>query len=110
MSNKSTFEFLSNLLPKEIAQQSSRATTVMYVIGLLCVLKWSFRSVRFLYRLLLRPSVNLIQRYGANSWAVVTGASDGNSADGFDSSMMWEGVYTLTLSEYIVTLLLLNLG
>lgn len=35
------------------------------------------RSLSFIYKQWLRPRYNLIQRYGEDSWAVITGSTNG---------------------------------
>lgn len=52
------------------------STFITYLTYLL-ILKQSFRFLYFLYRKLLRPRKDLIERYGKDTWALVTAGSDG---------------------------------
>ena len=36
-----------------------------------------FRSLSFIYKQWLRPRYNLVKRYGEDSWAVITGSTNG---------------------------------
>ena len=50
---------------------------IFQAIGLVVVARKILRSLQAIYRAFLRRRRNLLQRYGKNSWALVTGASDG---------------------------------
>ena len=45
-------------------------------VGLIFVIRWICRTIVFLNRMFLGTPVT-VERYGKDSWAVITGASDG---------------------------------
>jgi len=54
-----------------------KTTNTLTVIGLLLVLKKIINIISTIYKNILRRRRNFIKRYGAGSWALVTGSSDG---------------------------------
>lgn len=50
---------------------------LLSLIGVLVVLSKFYRVLKQIYKNFLRPSRNLSKRYGAKSWVLVTGSSDG---------------------------------
>lgn len=60
---------LQNFYPK--------TTKTLMIIGFLVVLRKVVNAIRSLYSTALRRRVNLKGRYGRNSWALITGSSDG---------------------------------
>lgn len=54
-----------------------KSTNVLKIIGTIVVLKKVLSVLCSLYKTWLRPKKNLIKRYGAKSWALVTGSSEG---------------------------------
>lgn len=53
-------------------------------------LRPTFSFVRIVYTYMLRPRHNLQERYGANSWAIITGSTNGIGA-GFAEQLAEEG-------------------
>lgn len=51
--------------------------TVFYVIGILWVSGKLLKILKAFYNVAIRPRKNFVRRYGANSYVMVTGASDG---------------------------------
>jgi len=54
-----------------------KTTKTLMIIGFLVVLRKVVNAIRSLYSTALRRRVNLKGRYGRNSWALITGSSDG---------------------------------
>lgn len=54
-----------------------KTTKTLMIIGFLVVLRKVVNAIRSLYSTVLRRRVNLKGRYGRNSWALITGSSDG---------------------------------
>ena len=54
-----------------------RTTKTLMIIGFLVVLRKVVNAIRSLYSTILRRRVNFRGRYGRNSWALITGSSDG---------------------------------
>jgi 17beta-estradiol 17-dehydrogenase / very-long-chain 3-oxoacyl-CoA reductase len=52
-------------------------TSLIFYTGLIFLLKSLFSLLYFLYRFFLRPKLDLLSRYGRNSYALVTGGTDG---------------------------------
>jgi len=57
--------------------QNKNVKTFFYVLGLLWAAGKAFKILRAFYRTFIRRKRDLAARYGANSYAFVTGASDG---------------------------------
>lgn len=57
--------------------QNKNVKTIFYIIGLLWAARKGLKIIKAIYRTFFRPKRDLITRYGANSYAFVTGASDG---------------------------------
>jgi len=58
-------------------QSLGKFGTLFQVIGILFVARKIIKGLLGLYRAFLRKRKDLIKRYGKNTWALVTGASDG---------------------------------
>ncbi len=58
-------------------QALGKFSTLFQIIGILYVAKKIIKGLIGFYKAFLRKRKNLIKRYGKNSWALVTGASDG---------------------------------
>ena len=58
-------------------QSLGKFGTLFQVIGILVVARKIIKGLLGVYRAFLRKRRNLIKRYGKNTWALVTGASDG---------------------------------
>lgn len=56
-------------------------TTLFFIIGLIHLAYFVYAFVGFLRRNCLLKKMNLTERYGTGSWALVTGASDGIGAE-----------------------------
>lgn len=54
-----------------------KTTNALTIIGLIFVIKKIITIVYSFYRNILRMRKNFVKRYGAHSWALVTGSSDG---------------------------------
>jgi len=54
-----------------------KSTNVLKIIGALLVLEKVLSVLVSIYKTCLRPRKNLLKRYGAGSWALVTGSSEG---------------------------------
>ena len=54
-----------------------KTTVVIEIMGALILLRKIFTFISRIYKLMLRKRKNLKKRYGANSWAFITGSSDG---------------------------------
>ena len=54
-----------------------KTSNTLKVIGLLLLLKKILTLLSSVYRVALRPRKNFQKRYGRNSWALITGSSDG---------------------------------
>jgi len=63
------YQYLSDTRPKTFQ--------VLTLIGFLVVLSKVYRLLKNIYKNLLRPQRKHLKRYGANSWVLVTGSSDG---------------------------------
>ena len=50
---------------------------ILLTIGLLWTVRFSIKLLRGLNYFFLKTGPNLTERYGAGSWAVITGATDG---------------------------------
>lgn len=53
------------------------SANILKVIGLLLIFKKVISLLISLYKTALRPSKDLGKRYGRNTWALVTGSSEG---------------------------------
>jgi len=51
--------------------------SLIYLIGLIVFIQIILKIINLIYKLFLRKPYNLINRYGSNSWALITGSSDG---------------------------------
>jgi hypothetical protein len=54
-----------------------KTTKTLMMIGFLVILRKMINAMRSLYSTVLRRRVNFKGRYGRNSWALITGSSDG---------------------------------
>lgn len=76
MSLQSSYaDILSKL--QSIYSSTPLPTLFLSLIGLSYISFVFFSSLNFLYKKFLRSRKNLIQTYGNNTWALITGASDG---------------------------------
>lgn len=77
------------------------APTAYYLIaalGSLYILNCLFIVLRGALRLLLHRKLNLVQRYGEKSWALVTGSSDGIGKE-FALQLAKEGFNVILLAR-----------
>lgn len=66
-----------NTILSVISALYPKTTNALKVIALLSILKQCISVLVSIYRRLIRPKKNLIARYGRDSWAFVTGSSEG---------------------------------
>lgn len=66
-------KLISSVLPAVYPKTSKG----LMLVGLAVLLRKIVRVVRWIYVTFLRKRRNLSKRYGANSWALITGSSDG---------------------------------
>lgn len=67
-------------LVSTISSSPTKATIFfgLVLIGLATISRWMYESATFVHRHLFRTTYNMFSRYGReNSWAVITGGSDG---------------------------------
>lgn len=56
---------------------TSKWKTFIYLVGLIFILNKSTKLLCFLIKVFFRKQKNFIKRYGENTYALITGASDG---------------------------------
>lgn len=66
-----------NMVLSALSAIYPKTSNALKVIGLLFVAKKALSLLISLYKLLLRRRINFQKRYGRNSWALITGSSDG---------------------------------
>lgn len=62
---------------KGLRDDFPKITTVLTLIGFIMILRRVLKLIGSLYRVFFRRRRNLKKRYGENTWAFVTGSSDG---------------------------------
>lgn len=65
----------------QLLQKHPKLVVLCSILGFLVVCSKAIRTLQFIYRNFLRRKRNLLSRYGAGSWAFITGSSDGESFD-----------------------------
>ena len=66
-----------DLILSGLSAMYPRTSNLLKLLGALLLLRKVLSVLGFLYRSFLRARRNLKKRYGASSWALVTGSSDG---------------------------------
>lgn len=66
-----------NLILSVLPSLYPKTSKTLMIVGFMVLLRKIVRLMRWIYVAFLRRRRNLIQRYGANSWALITGSSDG---------------------------------
>lgn len=72
-----SFKEYYDILREHATKDQSTPRTILAALGTVVLIRQSFRFLGFVYRNFLRGGYDLAKRYGAPSWVVVTGASDG---------------------------------
>jgi 17beta-estradiol 17-dehydrogenase / very-long-chain 3-oxoacyl-CoA reductase len=79
-----------NLILSVLPAVYPRTSKGLILIGLAVLLRKIVRLMRWIYVTFLRKRRNLSKRYGANSWALITGSSDG-IGKGIGTSLAGQG-------------------
>lgn len=66
-----------NIILSALSALYPKTTNCLKLIGIIFVLKKIIAILSTLYRRLIRRRRNLLKRYGNNTWALITGSSDG---------------------------------
>ena len=64
-------------LEDSIKKRMPKTLNILKIIGFIMVFNKIFKSIAKFYELVLRRRINLKKRYGENSWAFITGSSEG---------------------------------
>ena len=64
-----------NIILNVLSVLYPKTSNTLKIIGAIYILKKIVSFLNSLYKNLLRPKKNLIKRYGAGSWALITGSS-----------------------------------
>ena len=65
------------LLPTILPTIYPKTTKALTILGLILLIQKIITIIKSIYKNVLRGRKDLKRRYGANSWALITGSSDG---------------------------------